>query len=294
PTISRDFPDPSILKAKDGSWYAFGTTSNGKQVQVATALYAEGPWSYLDTDALPDPGNWTTGSNTWAPDVRQMEDDTYVMYYSGEVASNPAFHCVGTATSEGILGPYKPSSEPFACDLSIGGQIDPSGFRDHDGTQYVVYKVDGNSIGHGGSCNNDVSPFLPTPLLLQEVDEDGITKVGDPIQLLDRTDADGPLVEAPALLRHDNGVYTLFFSSGCFTEPTYNINYATAHNIKGPYTRSSTPLVRSDDSFGLTAPGGATPTADGDMIVFHADCSAGRCLFESKIDIMGDDVVLDG
>lgn len=40
------------------------------------------------------------------------------------------------------------------CPLSQGGAIDASGYDDN-GQRYVVYKVDGNSIGHGGACGND-------------------------------------------------------------------------------------------------------------------------------------------
>jgi hypothetical protein len=294
PEIATDFPDPSILQDTDGQWYSFATAGNGRQIQVAKASAAHGPWTYVDQDLLPDGGTWATSQNTWAPDVHVLDDGTYVMYYSGQVANSTAFHCVGTATSKTILGPYTPSDEPFDCDLSIGGSIDPSGFKDADGKRYVVYKIDGNSIGHGGSCNNEVAPIVSTPILLQQVEADGVTKIGSPIQILDRTTADGPLVEAPTILRNKKGMYVLFFSSGCYTEPTYNVNYATASNVTGPYTRSSTPLITTDDSFGLTAPGGATPTIDGSGIVFHADCAEGRCLFENKIGIQGAKVVLDG
>ncbi|KAH6652122.1 glycosyl hydrolase family 43 protein [Truncatella angustata] len=294
PAINVDFPDPSILQDTDGTWYAFATAGNGKNVQVANASDPRGPWTYIDTDLLPKGGDWETGQNTWAPDVHLLDDGTYVMYYSGQVGNNTAHHCVGTAISETVLGPYTPADQPFDCDLSVGGSIDPSGFQDADGKRYVVYKIDGNSIGHGGSCNNDVAPIISTPILMQEVDADGTTKIGEPIEVLDRTDEDGPLVEAPTIFRNSKGMYVLFFSSGCFTEPTYNVNYATASSVTGPYTRSAVPLVTSDDSFGLTAPGGATPLVDGSGIVFHADCDEGRCLFENKIGMMGKKVVLDG
>ncbi|KAI0130046.1 glycosyl hydrolase [Xylariales sp. AK1849] len=294
PELQKDFPDPSILQDRDGQWYSFATAGNGKQVQVARAPKQSGPWTLLNNDLLPDGGPWTTSENTWAPDVHRLNNGSYVMYFSGEVKNNTAHHCVGTATSNSILGPYTPSKVPFDCNLSIGGSIDPSGFQDADGKHYVVYKIDGNSIGHGGSCNNGNAPLVATPILLQEVRCDGITKIGSPIQILDRTDADGPLVEAPAILRNNDGTYVLFFSSGCYTEPTYNVNYATAKSVRGPYTRSQTPLIKTDDAFGLTAPGGATPVVDGSGMVFHADCAEGRCLFHSTIGIQGCKVVLDG
>ncbi|KAK7912033.1 glycosyl hydrolase family 43 [Apiospora marii] len=295
PLINMDFPDPSILQDKDGQWYTFATAGNGKHIQMARSAAPGGPWTYLDTDPLPNAGSWTTNSNTWAPDVRRAADGTYVMYYSGQVKSNTKFHCVGTATATKVTGPYKPSAQPFDCDLSRGGSIDPSGFLDTDGKHYVVYKIDGNSIGNGGSCNNGVAPFKSTPILLQEVGPDLISKRGNPIQILDRISSDGPLVEAPAIFRDSDGLYVMFFSSGCFTSPTYNVDYAYSKSVRGPYTRSeSGPLVVTNDAFGLTAPGGATPLPDGSAIVFHADCAQGRCFFESKIGIMGNKVLLNG
>ncbi|CRK23815.1 hypothetical protein BN1708_018068, partial [Verticillium longisporum] len=49
--------------------------------------------------------------------------------------------------------------------------------------------------------------------MLQEVGPDGFTKIGNPVQILDRTEADGPLVEAPDIVRLEDGTYVLFFSS---------------------------------------------------------------------------------
>lgn len=297
PVFSQDFPDPSILLDEDGTWYAFGTTGNGKQIQVAVGGTLYQQWSLLDDiDALPQPGTWTTGRNTWAPDVHKTSNGTYVMYYSGEVAASPAHHCIGTAVSDTITGPYIPDDEPFACDLDIGGAIDASGFEDDDGTQYVLYKVDGNSVGHGGSCGNTVDPIAPTPIMLQEVLADGVTKVGDPVAILDRTADDGPLVEAPSLLRTANGLYILFFSSGCYLEPTYNVNYATATSVKGPFQRAPRPMIRTGE-YSLQAPGGASAVhVDGRVgVAFHANCPTGpgRCMHTTPTIVDGREVKVD-
>ena len=170
------------------------------------------------------------------------------------------------------MGPYKPLDTPFACpDVNAeGGAIDPDGFLDEStGKRYVVYKVDGNSIGHGGSCSNTIEPIVPTPLMLQEVDpKDGITLIGRAVQILDRDELDGPLIEAPALHRSAEGIYFLFFSSNCFTTPKYDVSFATAMNIYGLYTKSSRPLLVTSDA-DLTGPGGMDILKGGDLIVFH-------------------------
>ncbi|KAI0119267.1 glycoside hydrolase family 43 protein [Daldinia grandis] len=292
PVFDDDFADPSIFQDEDGTWYAFGTAGKNKQIQVATGKDFDGPWDLLkDVDALPHSAAWTTGRHSWAPDVRRAHNGKYVMYYSGEVAKDSAHHCIGAAVADAITGPYIPEEEPFACDLSAGGSIDASGFEDEGGKQYVLYKVDGNSVGHGGSCSNTKKPIVPTPIMLQEVDDDGVTKIGEAVQIFDRSDEDGPLVEAPSLLRTDNGLYILFFSSGCYLESSYNVNYATSTSLKGPFQRAQHPIIKSGE-YTLQAPGGATAVHVGDKvgIAFHADCQQGRCMHTSHTVVDGREV----
>ena len=293
PLTSFDFPDPSFLQMPAGDWYAFSTTSRGVNTPAAHAPSAEGPWTLLSNDLLPVLGAWSTGAGNgvWAPDVRLI-GSTYVLYYSAYDASSPNQHCVGTATSDTVLGPYTPASTPLACPISQGGAIDPSGFTDSDGTHYVVYKIDGNSIGHGGSCGNTVAPIVPTPIMLQQLAADGVTPVGAPIEILDRGDADGPLIEAPNLILK-NGVYVLTFSSNCYSTTLYDVSYATATNVRGPYTKSSAPLMVTNNPYEITAPGGATMSPDGEHMVFHANCDNGRCMFERDITISGTTLSLD-
>lgn len=326
--LPLNFPDPCLLHDPDnggngtGTWYAFATAGNGRQVQAATAPAAEGPWTYLsDVDVLPDPGSWTTGQNTWAPDVRRVAEGRYVMYYSGQrrrfypedcsgerqVERRPMHYCLGVAVASSPLGPYVPvyygegEEQPWACAEERGGIIDPSGFLDPaTGRRYVAYKIDGNSIGPGGSCGNGIGAgAVPTPILLQEVDAlDGVTRVGEPVEILDREEVDGPLVEAPSLAylaagatAAGQGRYVLFYSSHCWSEEGYNVNYATAERVEGPYSKSrQNPLLQTGD-FGLTAPGGATVVEGEDRLVFHANCEFGRCMFETAFSVNRVDII---
>lgn len=172
------------------------------------------------------------------------------------------------------MGPYNPSEAPFACAPEQGGLIDPSGFRDPaTGFRYVVYKVDGNNNGNGGDCNNGVPPLQSTPIRLQRVGSDGVSPIGEPLTILDRDDSDGPLVEAPLLFRSPDGIYFLFFSSNCFTSSNYNVKYATAYSIAGPYTKAGAPLLKAGDGPNLNGPGGASISADGRVMVFHGNTS---------------------
>lgn len=165
-----DFPDPSIEQVSlfssscsrlrntatdvdeqawpsdGGKWYAFATTGNGYNIQVAVANSPSGPWTALAHDALPNSGSWTTGSANWAPDVKRLPPEskhTYIMTYSGALKDNPTHHCVGIATSDKIEGPYTPRGSPAICpDIpSTGGAIDSSSFYDAvNNKRYIVYK----------------------------------------------------------------------------------------------------------------------------------------------------------
>ncbi|KAL2809135.1 glycosyl hydrolase [Aspergillus granulosus] len=266
--LDINFPDPAVIQTEQG-YYAFGTQSNGVRIPVARSDDFNS-WTLLEgTDALPAPyPSWVDSDNpqVWAPDVIQRDDGTYVMYYCATAISGGK-HCIGAATSSSIEGPYVGEDTPLACHMDEGGAIDASGFRDDDGTLYVVYKVDGNSLNGDGTRH-------PTPIMLQKLASDGITTDGDAIQILDRDDADGPLVEAPSLLKVGE-TYYLTFSSNWYNTLNYDVSYATASSATGPYTKvqaPDAPLLVSGDASNvgpLGGPGGAD-FLDETRIVFHA------------------------
>ncbi|KAJ5099464.1 Glycoside hydrolase family 43 [Penicillium argentinense] len=286
----HNFPDPGLIE-HNGTWYAFGTNPkkhdpNTIHIPVATSTNFVNWTLHHDYDAMPTIGNWEKEVNHWAPDVIQRDDGKFVLYYSGQTKNFDRHHCIGAAvsTSTDPMGPYIPLNESLACPHEYGGAIDPSPFKDADGKLYVVYKGDGNSVGRGGYCGNSIKPLHPVPLILQELESNGFTKVGEPKIILDIDDSDGPLIEAPDIIRTDDGTYYLAFSSHCFTSLGYNVKYAHAKSVKGPYTRVDRPLLQTTD-FGLEAPGGATLSKDGTKMVFHANCGGWRCMYASAIDI---------
>lgn len=183
------------------------------------------------------------------------------------------------------MGPYQPQDRPLACPRNQGGAIDPSPFRDVDGTLYVTYKADANSVGHGGDCNNGKKPIVTVPIMLQQLKSDGVTTVGDPVEILTSDKSDGPLIEAPDIIRTEQGMYFLFFSSHCYTSSAYDIKFAWSQSLKGPYQRAPQSLLKTRD-YGLRSPGGATVSRDGKKMVFHAYCGqVDRCMYVAAIDI---------
>lgn len=244
----QNFPDPSVIRLGN-DFYAYATNGkvNGKTVhiQLARSLGNFDSWTFLgQQDGLPTLPHWVDPASprVWAPDVVQLANGGFVMYYTAALRSNTALHCLGVATSANILGPFVPTdmNNPWICPTAQGGAIDPSGYYDpKENTRWVVYKVDGNAIGHGGVCGNTRPPIVATPIMLQQVSlTNGYTKIGAPVgPLIVNGPADGPVVEAPSLTRMSDGTYVLFFSSNCYATPLYDVSYATARNVRGPYTK---------------------------------------------------------
>jgi beta-xylosidase len=292
--LDINFPDPGLVKAPDG-WYAFGTNDGKANVPIAKSVDFYTDWNYLGVDALPTLPNWAAPGATWAPDVLQRDDGQFVLYFAGASKSRPGSHCVGAALSPNVTGPYAPQADPIVCDFERGSVIDPAGFRHSNGTYYVVYKVDG--IDHGGNCNNGKPPFAPTPIMLQRLGTDVMTPEGPAVQILDRDDSDGPLVEAPSLIEINNK-FVLFFSSNCFNGPFYDTSCAYADSVTGPYTKIrgneqpsgvTAPLLKTG-SYSLSSPGGWTISKDGTKAVFHANRNGqntndGRAMYIANVTI---------
>ena len=284
--ISADFADPSLMQ-DNGTWYSFATKYHSINVQAASSPDFKAWTIHKGYDALPTVGKWVDQRKpaVWAPSISKNDAGKFVMYYSARSAKHLSKHCVGVAVADTILGPYTPDDEVFVCDPSKGGEIDASGFRDDStGKRYVVYKDDGANLGRGGACGNAIPPIYPTPLMLQEVQGDGFTKIGKPFKLIDRADIDGPLVEAPSLMRTKEGKYILFFSSNCFNTKWYDISYAMAEKLEGPWVKYGPLAVTGTD--GLRSPGGASVAEDGVHMVFHANDHEGhRALYTAEIGV---------
>lgn len=275
-----NFPDPSII-LYDNTYYVFGTNNGaGQNIPVTSNsdFSNAGGWT-APVDAFPSDGvpafsNWAVSGTTWAPDVSQLTDGdgSFVMYYAAALQSNQNVHCLGVARSlNQIEGPYNDSStSPWICPESEGGAIDANGFLDNDGTRYVVWKIDGPASANGGYCNSPSNPTsYKTSLMLTQTANDGYTQIGDATVLYDNAgQSDSFNIEAPVLVNND-GTYFLFFTSGCYNNDGYTLNYVTSTSgVRGPYGNRQVLLDSSD--FGLHGPGSNDVTPTGGNMVFHS------------------------
>ncbi|THZ15316.1 Arabinanase/levansucrase/invertase [Aureobasidium pullulans] len=289
--ITVDFPDPALVKANN-QWYAFGTQStfDNKNIHIQVASSSDfNSWSlHNGQDALPNLPGWVDQSNplVWAPDIMHLDDGTFVMYFSAttNTGGDGKYHCIGTAISSNVEGPYNPSPNPWYCPVDQGGAIDAAGFRDADGTWYITYKIDGNAKGNGGICNNGNAPIVNTPIMIQKVGSDGISKQGSPSTIMNLQGSDGPDTEAPAMVRRGN-TYILMFSSHCYSTSSYDTLYATSGSPTGGFVRRGS-IVGGGR-------GGLDASLDATHVAFHGLQGDGRrYMYTGTLNIDGTTVAI--
>ena len=256
PVHAENFPDPFLLRAGD-TWYAYATNDEDGNVQTLTShdlvTWRQGP------DALPQLGAWAYPGKTWAPEVLEA-DGRYVLFYTAN-AADAGLQCIGRAVADSPRGPFRDeATAPLVCQRAEGGSIDPSPFRDEDGSLWLLWKNDGNC------CGKD------TWIYAQRLADDGLSLEGAPVRLV-RQDApwEANLVEAPTLWREDGRLY-LFFSANAFDSDLYAVGYATCETPSGPCRDApENPILRS--ACDASGPGHQTIARDGDgatWLVYHA------------------------
>ena len=277
PVLARDFPDPFVLHEGD-TYYAYATNGDGKQVQTATSKdlvhWTPGP------DALPHVAKkWAYNGATWAPEVMKI-GDRYVLYYTTSAR-------IGRAVASTPLGPFHDdSAKPLVDQLTLGGAIDASPFRDDDGTLYLYWKNDGNAINQ------------ETDIWVQKLAPDGLSLVGEPTKTGEKNDTvwEAGVVEGPVMWKHD-GRYYLFYSGNDYASDGYAVGYATCKGPLGPCTDApENPILATKCR--AHGPGhNALLEVDGqDWIVYHSWNAARteRQLWISRLDWKNGKPVVDG
>ena len=70
PVLDEDFPDPAVIKADDGFYYAYGTQTlrDGQWINIQVTRSADlVHWEHVG-DALPEKPDWAkTTQDFWAP-----------------------------------------------------------------------------------------------------------------------------------------------------------------------------------------------------------------------------------
>lgn len=229
--IDADFPDPAVLRADDGSYYAYATQASveGRQVniQIARSPDLRG-WKHLG-DALPVKPAWASRTQDfWAPHVAKVEG-RYLLYYSAKpdaaLADPEQGLCLAVATADRPEGPFSDIGKPLLCGPGFVN-IDPMLFDDPQTGKRLLYW--GSGFG---------------PVKVQEMAADGLSFVpgSAPIDLVAPVATDDPanyrrLVEG-ASVTYREGWYYLFFSGDncCGPKAHYAVMVARSRSATGPF-----------------------------------------------------------
>jgi len=271
PVLDADFPDPSVLLAPDGYYYAYGTqTKRAGQVlnfQVARSRNLV-EWEYLG-EALPAKPAWAaTSQRFWAPDVSRHPDGRYLLYYSAQPNDPAAGLCLGVAVAEHPAGPFVDIGQP----LLAGGP----GFENIDPMRFVEPGTGRQLLFWGSGFG---------PLRVRELAANGLgfapsskAELVVTPRLADDATPYGHLIEG-SWVNYRAGWYYLFYSGDncCGPDARYAVLVARSRRATGPYetlaqATSTAGTILTENTRWL-APGHnclVTDAAGQDWLLYHA------------------------
>ena len=227
PVLDADFPDPAVLKAPDGNYYAYATQTqrDGKWINIQLARSADlVHWDYVG-DALPTKPGWAaTTQDFWAPDVVR-DGGRYIMYYSAKPDTSDERHglCLGAATAASPLGPFVDMGRPLQCGPGFVN-IDPMAFDDPATGKRLLYWGSGFAPIKVQELAPDRLSFAPGSAPKDLVGPNP-TKEAFPV-----------LVEGAWVIRHGEHYY-LFYSGDncCGPKANYAVMVARSRSAMGPF-----------------------------------------------------------
>ncbi|MEO8827436.1 family 43 glycosylhydrolase, partial [Lapillicoccus sp.] len=279
-SFADTFADPSLIRAKDGWWYAYGTSDplrSGQTVpqQIPIARSHDlVSWTYVGQafTTATRPSWAASDAALWAPDIRSV-DGQYRMYYvvtQTTVTPEQNDNAIGMATAPTPAGPWTDSGGPVVGPRrGASGNpgdflwtFDPSVVTDSDGSQWMFY-----GSYYGG-------------LFTIRLSGNGTHTVGDPTQVAIDNKFEGAYV-----VRRGGYWYLFASTANCCAGPTtgYSVQVGRAIRPAGPYLDAQgVPLLasRAGGTPTLTQNGNrwigtghnaiATDLAGQDWIVYHA------------------------
>ncbi len=251
PVLNLDFPDPAVVATPAGL-VAYAT---GDRVPHAWSQRADGPWQ-RGPSLLTHRPSWSREGGVWAVDVARVRG-RWLLYYATPVRGMGEHgRCIGVARSASARGPFRPVGRaPLVCPsyartptaqdpllprdptLPRAGVIDPSWFRDADGSSYLLYKTD----------------RIPSTVRIVALTRDGqaVRRGATSLELV----RSAGVVENPVLARRAQG-YVLLVSEGDWTRCGYRTSWLLSPNLLD-WTTAQTGTLLDADSTGLCGPGGA-------------------------------------
>ena len=270
PVLDADFPDPAVLKAPDGFYYAYATQGEvaGKMLNLQVARSPDLlRWQHLG-DALPAKPQWASKTQDfWAPHVSR-HGATYYLYYSAKpdaaLTDDKRGLCLAVATAPSPQGPFTDIGKPLQCGDGFVN-IDPMSYDDPATGKRLLYWGSGFQ-----------------PIKVRELGADRISfasgsAAADLIPVVKSEDPNEyrRLIEGAWVVRR-NGWYYMFYSGDncCGPKAHYAVLVARSRSATGPFEAPTDRSAVILEKYGKwLAPGHNSVATDAhgrDWIVYHA------------------------
>ena len=270
PVLDADFPDPAVIRAPDGAYYAYATqTKRGDRwinIQLARSSDLT-RWRALG-DALPVKPAWASKTQDfWAPHVVRT-GRRYVMYFSAKPDTSDERHglCLGVATASSPKGPFRDMGHPLQCGPGFVN-IDPMEYEDPATGKHLLYWGSGFEPIKVQELGGDLTSFAPG------------SAPKDLVSPAPGRSSFPVLVEGSWVVRR-GGYYYLFYSGDncCGAKANYAVMVARSKSATGPFetleqaTGKPHSIILEKRGYWV-APGHnsiVTDRAGRDWIVYHA------------------------
>ncbi|NDV83980.1 family 43 glycosylhydrolase [Bacteroides sp. 51] len=136
PVVRNSLPDPTIIRAKDGSFYLYATEDVRNLPILKSSNLVD--WTYIGTaftnNSRP---TFEPDGGLWAPDINYINDQ-YVLYYSMSVWGGEWTCGVGVAVADKPEGPFTDKGKLFRSnEIDVQNSIDP--FYIEDGRKKYLF-----------------------------------------------------------------------------------------------------------------------------------------------------------
>jgi GH43 family beta-xylosidase len=252
PVLPTDCPDPGVSKI-GSTYYMTCTPGFAYPIYTSKDLVSWKKAGSIFTSATKP--SWAV-SHFWAPEIHPV-GSKYVAYFSAKSGSSGTF-AVGAASASSPTGPFADIGKPLVTEPSPGA-IDAHYFRASNGKHFILWKIDGNAVGK------------PTPIKIQELAADGLSRVGSPTTILTNTLGwEGALVEGPFMVERA-GTFYLFYSGNGYGSAAYGVGVAKASSPLGPFTKKGAPILSSKGGWAGPGHGSVLVGPSGDWVhVYHS------------------------
>ena len=223
--LTPSFADPTVIRGRDGYWYAYATTAGRYKLPIIRSRNLV-DWELVGSVFTPENEPRYDGRGDratrlfWAPAIYYF-NGRYVLYYTYVVnaGSDQSWRAIGVATAPTPAGPWTDAGaavvppghwEPWPGVRQVRSTIDPELVTTPDGTRYLFWGSRGGGV------------------FVVQLSEDGLHTIGE-----HKPVAPALRYEAASVVRRD-GYYYLFLSAigGCCAGPVsaYPVHVARAEH----------------------------------------------------------------